>query len=100
VCCLLFVVPLLRRLSGRRDVALETESAVLGRDLPANDERTDYLRAACQKNDAGIMVATPFGNQDSSVMSRLAAANCLVLRPPFAPAAKMGEACSVVKLAF
>lgn len=100
VCCLLFVLPLLRRLSGRRDIALETESAVLGRDLPANDERADYLRATSQKNDAGILVATPFGIQDSSVMSRLAAANCLVLRPPFAAAAKAGEACSVVKLAF
>jgi molybdopterin molybdotransferase len=100
VCCLLFVVPLLRHLSGRRDFALETESALLGRDLPANDERAEYLRAGCEKNDAGIMVATPFGNQDSSVMSRLSAANCLVVRPPFAPAAKMGEACSVVKLAF
>jgi molybdopterin molybdotransferase len=100
VCCLLFVVPLLRHLSGRRDFALETESALLGRDLPANDERAEYLRAGCEKNDAGFMVATPFGNQDSSVMSRLSAANCLVVRPPFAPAAKMGEACSVVKLAF
>jgi molybdopterin molybdotransferase len=68
--------------------------------MPANDERADYLRATCLKNDAGILVATPFSNQDSSVMSRLAAANCLVLRPSFAPAAKAGEACSVVKLAF
>jgi molybdopterin molybdotransferase len=100
ICCLLFVIPLLRRLSGRNDLALAIESGVLGRDMPANDERADYLRATCLKNDAGILVATPFSNQDSSVMSRLAAANCLVLRPSFAPAAKAGEACSVVKLAF
>ncbi len=44
VCCLLFVIPLLRLLSGRTDTAIETESALLGCDLPANDERADYLR--------------------------------------------------------
>jgi molybdopterin molybdotransferase len=100
VCCLLFVIPLLRQLSGRKDIALETESAVLGRDLPANDERADYLRGTCQTNQGGIQVATPFPVQDSSMMARLAAANCLVLRAPFAPSAKAGEACTVVKLAF
>jgi len=100
VCCLLFVVPLLRRLSGRRDLALATEPGVLGRDLGANDERADYLRATSEKRADGTLVATPFSNQDSSVISRLSAANCLVIRPPFAPAAKAGEPCTVVKLAF
>ena len=42
VCCLLFVMPLLRRLSGRAMSRLTIESAVLGRDMPANDERADY----------------------------------------------------------
>jgi molybdopterin molybdotransferase len=100
VCCLLFVIPLLRRLSGRSDIAVMTESALLGRDLPANDERADYLRATCATNAAGATVATPFAVQDSSMMAQLASANCLVLRAPFAPAAKSGEPCAIVKLAF
>ena len=45
VCAFLFLVPLLRRLAGRTDTVPETESAMLGCDLPANDERADYLRA-------------------------------------------------------
>ena len=45
VCAFLFLVPLIRRLAGRRDVHLAPAQAVLGRDLPANDEREDYLRA-------------------------------------------------------
>jgi molybdopterin molybdotransferase len=100
VCCLLFVIPLLRRLSGRSDIEVEAESAVLGCDLPANDERADYLRSVWKKDAAGAIVATPFPVQDSSMMARLAAANCLVLRAPFAPPAKAGEPCAVVKLAF
>ena len=50
VCAFLFLVPLIRRLAGRTDVDRRAESAVLGRDLPANDERADYLRATL---DAG-----------------------------------------------
>ena len=39
VCAVLFLVPLIRRLCGRSDIAPEPEQAVLGWDLPANDER-------------------------------------------------------------
>jgi molybdopterin molybdotransferase len=45
VCGFLFLAPLIRRLAGRRDVEPVPESALLGRDLPENDERADYLRA-------------------------------------------------------
>jgi molybdopterin molybdotransferase len=100
VCCLLFVIPLLRLLSGRTDTAVETESALLGGDLPANDERADYLRAISARDTNGHTIATPFSVQDSSMMERLAAANCLVLRAPYAPPAKTGDTCTIVKLAF
>lgn len=100
VCCLLFVIPLLRLLAGRTDTAIETESALLGCDLPANDERADYLRSIWKRDAGGNTIATPFSTQDSSMMARLAAANCLVLRAPYAPAAKSGDACAIVKLAF
>ena len=45
VCSILFLVPLLRRLAGRADIEPALKSAVLGRDLPQNDERADYLAA-------------------------------------------------------
>ncbi|MGZ5835854.1 MAG: molybdopterin molybdotransferase MoeA, partial [Xanthobacteraceae bacterium] len=100
VCCLLFVIPLLRLLAGRTDTAIETESALLGCDLPANGERADYLRSIWKRDASGDTIATPFPTQDSSMMARLATANCLVLRGPYAPAAKSGDACTIVKLAY
>ncbi len=96
VCGFLFLVPLIRRLSGRSDMALQTETALLGHDLPENDERADYLRATLEDGLKGV-VATPFPVQDSSMILPLAKAGCLVIREPFAPAAKAGSRCLIVK---
>ena len=70
VCAFLFLVPLIRRMSGRTDLTTPTESAVLGVDLPENDERADYLRATLTAGPDGA-VATPFPAQDSSMMAPL-----------------------------
>jgi len=98
VCAVLFLVPLIRSLTGRHDVALPLAPGVLGRDLPANDERADYMRATLARRDDGTLVATPFPLQDSSMLVPLAAADCLVLRAPHAPAAAAGTPCALVKL--
>ena len=45
VCTFLFVVPLIRALSGRKTLHHVREMALLGRDVGANDVREDYLRA-------------------------------------------------------
>jgi molybdopterin molybdotransferase len=100
VCALLFLAPLLRRLAGRQDLGPDTESATLGRALPPNDERTDYMRADLTRSADGNQVATPFEPQDSSMLAPLARAGCLVIREPYAPAAAAGSACRIVKLAF
>jgi molybdopterin molybdotransferase len=100
VCGVLFLVPLLRRLAGRQDLGPDTESATLGRALPQNDERTDYMRADLTLSADGNPVATPFEPQDSSMLAPLARAGCLVIREPYAPAAAAGSACRIVKLAF
>jgi molybdopterin molybdotransferase len=97
VCSVLFLAPLIRRLLGRHDLGPETESAVLGRALPANDERADYLRASLTLVE-GTWVATPFPVQDSSMLTPLARADCLVIRAPFAAPAEAGTACQIVKL--
>jgi len=96
ICGFLFLVPLIRRLSGRTDLAPPTDSALLGCELPENDERADYLRASLQEGPQGP-VAIPFPIQDSSMMVPLAKADCLVIREPFAPAAKAGGPCRIVK---
>ncbi len=96
VCAFLFLVPLIRRMSGRSDLGAPIESAQLGRDLPANDERADYLRATLTVGPDGA-TATPFPTQDSSMMAPLAKADCLLVREPYAPAAKAGSRCRIVK---
>ena len=98
VCAFLFVVPLIRRLAGRLDIERTPEVALLGSDLPANDERTDYLRATLAAGTAGP-IATPLPSQDSSLMAPLAKADCLLIREPHAPAAKAGSECVILKLA-
>jgi molybdopterin molybdotransferase len=99
VCTVLFLLPLIRRLAGRSDVAPSPETARLGCDLPANDERADYLRATLATGPDGVPVATPARVQDSSMLMPLARADCLLVRAPFAPAAKAGESCSIIRLA-
>jgi molybdopterin molybdotransferase len=97
VCAFLFLVPLIRKLSGREDLTIPSEPAVLGCDLPQNDERADYLRALLTDGPDGP-IATPFPTQDSSMMAPLAKSGCLVIREPHAPAAKAGSACVIVRL--
>jgi len=96
VCAVLFLGPLIRRMSGRTDVIVATDSAVLGCDLPANDERADYLRATLAEGAEGP-IAAPFAVQDSSMMATLSQADCLLIREPYAPPAKAGSPCRIVK---
>ena len=98
VCGFLFLVPLIRALSGRASVHHVRETALLGRDLAANDQREDYLRARLEEREDGALIATPVTHQDSSLLGNLAAARALVIRPPFAPAAGAGAPCELLRL--
>jgi molybdopterin molybdotransferase len=98
VCALLFLVPLIRTLMGRADIAQTPTAAVLGHDMPENDERQDYLRATLLDGPDGP-IATPLPAQDSSLMAPLAKADCLLIREPHAPFAPAGSACVILKLA-
>ncbi|KJC35857.1 molybdenum cofactor biosynthesis protein MoaA [Bradyrhizobium sp. LTSP885] len=98
VCAFLFLVPLIRSLCGRKAVHHVRERALLGRDLAANDQREDYLRARLEQRDDGTLIATPVTQQDSSLLGNLAAARALLIRPPFAPAAAKGTACEILTM--
>ncbi|NVN86364.1 MAG: molybdopterin molybdotransferase MoeA [Rhodopseudomonas sp.] len=98
VCAFLFMVPLIRALSGRNHIQHRRELALLGGDVAANDVREDYLRARLETRPDGQLLATPVQRQDSSLLGNLAAAQALVVRSPFAPAASAGSACVIVKL--
>jgi molybdopterin molybdotransferase len=98
VCAFLFLVPLIRRLAGRTDIERVPESAVLGSDLPENDERADYLRATLATGADGSQIATALPLQDSSMLAPLSAADCLLIREAHAPAARAGSPCTILKL--
>ncbi len=98
VCALMFMAPVMQRMLGRPAGGPPTETAALGADLPANDEREDYLRATLSTDDAGRAVATPFAKQDSSMLSRLAAADALIVRPPRAGPAAAGDSVAIIPL--
>ena len=72
--------------------------AILGSDLAENDKRQDYLRSTLHVTETGATIATPFSRQDSSMMSRLAAAEALIVRAPFDPARKSGDPVRILSL--
>ncbi|MBN34150.1 MAG: molybdopterin molybdenumtransferase MoeA [Rhodospirillaceae bacterium] len=74
------------------------ETATLGADLGANDERQDYMRASLDRDAQGHLVATPFNRQDSSMLATLALSSCLIIRPPHAEPARSGDLVSVIRL--
>jgi molybdopterin molybdotransferase len=97
VCGLLFLEPLIRKLASLPPVKREivAESAV---PLAANDQRQDYVRATLTKSAKGNFLVEPFGKQDSSMMKILSQADCLIIRPPHAPAMPAGSPCPVMLL--
>ncbi|WP_445265578.1 molybdopterin molybdotransferase MoeA [Sphingomonas sp. gentR] len=90
----LFVRPLIAHLAGAADPLPKPIPAVLGEDLPANGPRIDYLRAAMI--DGRVHAAAI---QDSSMLLTLARSTCLIIRPPHAPAAAMGDSAEILMLA-
>jgi molybdopterin molybdotransferase len=96
VCALLFLKPALDRLSGLPAGATETVTARLGVALKQNDRRQDYLRSRLVRAADGTLEAVPFEVQDSSMMRPLAAADCLVVRAPNAPALPAGSPVPII----
>jgi len=98
VCGHLFVLPLIEALQGMPSADRDrSEPAILGCDMPANDEREDYLRAELVLTEAGWQV-TPFEKQDSSMLGTLARADALAIRPAFAEPAKKHAPCRIIRL--
>ena len=88
---LIFAKPAIEKMLGIIHTNTGEATARLGRNLPANDDRQDYLRATLEQTPEGELLATPFNAQDSSLQHVLAAADCLVVRPPNTPALRAGE---------
>jgi molybdopterin molybdotransferase len=97
VCAILFLRPLVAALLGQSPPD-DTEPAILAAGLPANDTRQDYLRATLAERPGAPPLATSLSPQDSSMLSVLLRADCLIVRPPHAPAATAGDPCTIIRL--
>lgn len=98
VCAIVFLAPAIRRMTGMRDVLPRRRGARLDGDLGTNDEREDYLRATLSRTGDGMPAVTPFSRQDSSMFATMARADALIVRPPFVPPARAGDAVEIIDL--
>ena len=94
VTTMLVVAPMVAHLSGAADPWPVPRPATLGEPLPANGERTDYLRAELR---GGLVFASTI--QDSSMLRTLARASCLIVREPHAPAAEVRASVQILDIA-
>lgn len=100
VCTRVFLVPLLRALLGQPARDERPIQASAGVALEANGPRQHYMRATTTAAPAGLPVVTPVRSQDSSLLAPLAQADCLLVRPPHAPAAPQGALVPILPLDF
>jgi molybdopterin molybdotransferase len=99
VCAILYLRPALAKMLGMNTSDLKHNlTARLTEPLAENDERQDYLRGALTNNSDGELLVTPFTRQDSSMLNMLAQADCLVVRPPKAPALAADERVPVIPI--
>jgi molybdopterin molybdotransferase len=89
----LFALPLVRAAMGDAAPLPRSVTMLAGEALPGVGPRREFLRAVSD----GAMVRLA-GSQDSSALSALAAADCLIDRPAGAPAVMPGEPVPVFHL--
>lgn len=89
VCTRLFLVPLLDHLQGL-PARHDTRRARLAGDVAANGPRTHYMRARLATGD-GLPEIAPLNNQDSALLTMLAQADALLIRPVGDGPRKAGE---------
>lgn len=80
VCAQLFLMPMVRALLGEPAAGHGPRRAILGADVLANGARVHFMRARLAEGDRQPVI-TPFDRQDSALLSILAEANALLIRP-------------------
>ena len=80
VCGHLFLLPVVRRMLGQTDVLPKGVNARLSAPLSPGGPRAHYMRAKFEETETARLV-TAFDKQDSSMLTVLSDANCLLLRP-------------------
>ena len=97
VCAELFLRPLLAAMGGG-DPEVRLVAARLAAPLPATGPREHWMRAALAIDPDGRAIATPFPDQDSSLVGVFARADALLRRRAGAPAASANSVVEVLPL--
>lgn len=98
ICSYLFLIPALDALRGIIPRRPTRQKALLGHAMKANDQREDYMRATITGEKDGRPVVELFAKQDSSMLSPLSSADCLIVRAPFADALQKGAEVDMIPL--
>ena len=93
----LFLKPLLRAMQGASPEPAMT-AAVADAALPPNGGREHWMRARSRIDEAGVLRVSPMEDQDSSLVSAFAQADCLIRRQPQSPAITPGQVVQVLRL--
>ncbi len=96
VCAELFLKPLIAKFQGA-PAEPKLVSARLAQPLAANGPREHWMRAQLAHQDGGL-IATPYRDQDSSLVSVFATADALLRRPAGAAACEAGDLVEVLPL--
>lgn len=96
VCAELFLKPIIARFQGA-EAEPKLVWARLAQPLAANGPREHWMRAKLT-HEGGALVAEPYRDQDSSLVTVFAAADALLRRPADAPALGAGDLAEVLLL--
>ena len=93
VCGHIFLAPTIRAMLGQPASAAPRQTVPLAEPLAANGPREHYIRG-----HFGPKGARAFPKQDSSLLTVLSDANCLLVQPPNDPAREIGDTIEVIAL--
>lgn len=93
VCGTVFLTPVIRAMQGLGTAPAPRRKLPLSAALEANGPREHYMRAVADTQ--GVADA---GRQDSALLSVLATANALIVRPPHDPARAVGDMVDVIDI--
>jgi molybdopterin molybdotransferase len=98
ICTRIFLIPLIAALLGRADSEDAPRLLPVAVPLENNGPRAHYMRGVIERTDSGEAQVRPVRSQDSSLLSPLAEADCLIVRPIAAPRAAVGTRVPVLPL--
>lgn len=93
VCGHVFIAPVIRKMLGLGEAPTIRHTATLAKAVGPNGPRAHYMRAF--EGPEGVTV---FERQDSALLTVLAEANCLVVRPINDPARNAGREIDIIRL--